>query len=287
MTVVDITEQNLPEVKAFLERSPEASLFLLSNIRAFGARLGESVYSGNFKGFEIDGALCGVSCLTRGGSLLAQTDGRADLAGEIVRVSRGEGMPIRGVLASWEVSKAIWDVLLADGSVRQTVASKEIMYRLTLGEARGLQASARLEARMLAPDDYEQWASLSAAFLSEVGLPAVGNPDQRKASFVRSAGIGHWWGGFDGPTMVSIIGIIALHETIAQIGGVFTPPGLRRHGYSRAVLSRVIRDARVLHHLERIFLFTGEENIPARTLYESVGFERFGHFGMFFGEPQT
>lgn len=84
---------------------------------------------------------------------------------------------------------------------------------------------------------------------------------------------------------MSIIGIIALYEKIAQIGGVFTPPGLRRHGYSRAVLSQVLHDARVRHHLERIFLFTGEENLPERTLHESVGFERFGHFGLFFGEP--
>lgn len=184
--VVDITAQHLPDVKAFLERSPEASLFLLSNIRAFGARLADSVYSGNFKGFEVDGALCGVSCLTRGGSLLAQTDGRTALAGEIVRVSRQEGIAIRGVLAAWDVSKAIWDVLLADGIVKQTVASKEIMYRLMLGEAR-----AGLEARMLGPDDYDQWASLSADFLHEVGLPIIGNPDQRRASFVRSSSIGH------------------------------------------------------------------------------------------------
>jgi predicted GNAT family acetyltransferase len=35
-----------------------------------------------------------------------------------------------------------------------------------------------------------------------------------------------------------------------------------------------------------VFLFTGENNTAARTLYESAGFQRFGHFGLFFGEPQ-
>ena len=52
MTVIDISEDDLPAVKAFLERSLETSLFLLSNIRAFGTRLSESMYSGNLKGLK-------------------------------------------------------------------------------------------------------------------------------------------------------------------------------------------------------------------------------------------
>jgi len=139
---------------------------------------------------------------------------------------------------------------------------------------------------MMGPADHDQWEQLTGDFLKEVGLPTLGEHDQRMAAFIRSAGLGHWWGGFEGDRLVSIIGIIASHETTAQIGGVFTPPGLRRRGYSRAVLTQLLKDSRQIHHLDRIFLFTGEGNTAARTLYESVGFERFGHFGLFFGEPQ-
>ena len=57
-----------------------------------------------------------------------------------------------------------------------------------------------------------------------------------------------------------MIGIIALHQTTAQIGGVFTPPDVRRKGYSRTVLAKLLKDARDVHNLDRIFLFTGEEN---------------------------
>jgi ribosomal protein S18 acetylase RimI-like enzyme len=46
----------------------------------------------------------------------------------------------------------------------------------------------------------------------------------------------------------------------------------------------LMRDARSVHRLDRLFLFTGEENVAARRMYESLGFERFGYFGLFFGE---
>ena len=84
--------------------------------------------------------------------------------------------------------------------------------------------------------------------------------------------------------LVSFAAIIAMHETMAQIGSVFTPPEHRRRGLSRAVMTKVMRDARLDQQLDKLFLFTGEENAPARRLYESLGFESFGHFGLFFGE---
>lgn len=287
MKTVDISDQNLAEAKAFLERTPETSLFLLSNLRAFGTRLGESLYSGNFKGLEEHGKLAAIFCLTRGGGLLAQAGGRTDLARQIVHACAQEALPIRGVLGDWNVSKAIWDLLCADETLKETLASKELMYRLRLGNEPPLHCVDGLSVRMLQADDHDQWQQLSEDFVNEVGLPLLGSRAQRKAAFVRSAGINHWWGAFDGLKLVSIIGIIALHETTAQIGGVFTPPSLRRRGYSRAVLTKLLQDSRDVHHLDRLFLFTGEENSAARKLYESVGFETFGHFGLFFGEPRA
>ena len=82
-----------------------------------------------------------------------------------------------------------------------------------------------------------------------------------------------------------MIGFNALHKQTAQLGGVFTPVDCRRRGYNRAVLAQLLKDARDVHKVTRIFLFTGEDNAPARSLYDSMGFERFGYFGLFFGEP--
>jgi predicted GNAT family acetyltransferase len=51
-------------------------------------------------------------------------------------------------------------------------------------------------------------------------------------------------------------------------------------------MKTIVRDARLVHDLERLFLFTGEHNTAARRLYEALGFESFGHFGLFFGQPR-
>jgi predicted GNAT family acetyltransferase len=83
---------------------------------------------------------------------------------------------------------------------------------------------------------------------------------------------------------VSLVGITAMHDTIAQIGGVFTIPEYRRTGLSRDVMITMMRDSHFIQGLNRLFLFTGEDNVGARTMYESLAFETFGHFGLFFGE---
>jgi RimJ/RimL family protein N-acetyltransferase len=281
--VSDVGEQTLPAAKAFLELYPETSLFLLSNIRAFGTRLGESLYSGNLKALRQDGQLRGIFCVTRGGSLLAQTGGDAQFVPTIVQACREELIPIRGVLGEWTVTKAIWDVLCRDG-LKPTFESKEIMYRVDLRRplpAFGDHASA---VRLLRPEDHVQWEQLTSEFLREVGLPVQGTEDQRKSGFVRSVGLDHWWGAFEGSRLVSLVGITAMHQTIAQIGGVFTVPDHRRTGLSRDVMVTLMRDAHDIQGIDRLFLFTGEENAAARGMYESLGFESFGHFGLFFGD---
>jgi predicted GNAT family acetyltransferase len=281
--VADIGEQSLPAAKAFLERYPETSLFLLSNIRAFGLRLGESLYSGNLKALRERGELCGVFCLTRGGSLLAQTAGDVRFVPEILRACREELIPIRGVLGEWTVTKALWDSLCLDG-LTPTFESKEIMYRFDL---RGKLPEPRANApavRLLTPEDHLQWEQLTTDFVREVGLPVQGTEDQRRSAFVRSVGLSHWWGAFEGDRLVSLVGITAMHETIAQLGGVFTVPDHRRGGLSRDVMIALMRDAHHLQGLDRLFLFTGDENVAARRMYESLGFESFGYFGLFFGE---
>jgi ribosomal protein S18 acetylase RimI-like enzyme len=287
--LVDIDAGNLPEAKTFLERHPDTSLFMLSNIRAFGMRLGDSLYSGNLHGLRQDGQLRAVFCLTRSGSLLAQTAGRAEFAPDILQACAAESIAIRGVLGEWRICKALWDLLVEGRKLRPTFESKEISYRLdltgNLPPAVGKSgAGATNVVRMLAKGDEDQWNELAIAFQRESGLPSPGTRDQRKVAFARSVGLGHLWGAFRQDELVSLAAIIALHEAMAQVGSVFTVPDHRRRGLGRAVMTKLIRDSRCEHRLERLFLFTGEENTPARRLYESLGFESFGHFGLFFGE---
>jgi predicted GNAT family acetyltransferase len=66
----------------------------------------------------------------------------------------------------------------------------------------------------------------------------------------------------------------AVTPDAVQLMGVWTEPGLRRHGYGRALLREVCG------HLARkgrsVTLFVNDFNQPAVTLYEAMGFKRIG-----------
>src|SRR5262249_29776640 len=73
-----------------------------------------------------------------------------------------------------------------------------------------------------------------------------------------------------------------------QVGGVWTPPELRGRGYARAVVAGSLLDARAAG-VERSILFTGLENVPARRVYEALGYRVVGDYGLvlFFSPPGT
>ena len=210
-----------------------------------------------------------------------QLGNRVDLAPAIVEGAKSDKLPIRGVLGEWQSSKPVWDLLRADGFLRETVASKELFYRLNLTGS-FTPVTPVVDVRLLTSHDHNLWEPVCVAFQHETGESLLGSREQRKAAFDGSSALGHWWGAFENEQLVSIAAVIASYAGLAQVGAVFTIPERRRRGISRAVMTRLILDSRDVHRLARLCLFTEERNTPARQLYESLGFERFGHFGWFF-----
>ncbi|MFP5380506.1 MAG: GNAT family N-acetyltransferase, partial [Vicinamibacteria bacterium] len=101
-----------------------------------------------------------------------------------------------------------------------------------------------------------------------------------------SAEQGHWWGAWEDDRLVSIASFNAYYHPVAQVGGVYTAPPWRRRGFSRAVMQTLMRDASEVHALERLILFTGEQARAARALYDALGFESIGAYGLYFGEAR-
>ncbi|MDP1569684.1 MAG: GNAT family N-acetyltransferase [Vicinamibacterales bacterium] len=281
--VIEVTEAELPAVRAYLEARVETSLFLLSNLRAFGHRQGDSPYSGDFRALVASGDIQAVWCLTRSGHVVVQGDGRADQAPIIEADTVGRGTEVRGVLGDWPMAEALWTLVRARHDLVVTQHSREVLYRLALGPAHGADAGAVSGVRSLTASDAAAWDPLAAAFLQEQRLP-VGTSAVRRAGFTKSAENGHWWGAWDGDRLVSIASFNAFYHPAAQVGGVYTVPERRRQGLSRAVMRTLLRDAVTVHRLTRVILFTGEQAHPARALYESLGFETCGAFGLYFGE---
>lgn len=78
----------------------------------------------------------------------------------------------------------------------------------------------------------------------------------------------------------SIAGLNSKSDEIGQVGGVFTPKEKRKHGYAKATMLHLLKDCRDFHGHAKSILFTGETDLPAQKLYESIGYERIGHFAL-------
>lgn len=280
--IQDVTEANRDIAMAFLDHYSETSLFLLSNLAEWGPRLSDSLNSGNYRFIMDQGEPVAVFCLTRRGNLLAQTGERTDLAPEILQACEAEPFPIQGVLGEWRAAESLWRLLCKRPGFHPKHESKERLYRLQIAD----RAFPRIGAgriRRLLPTDFKQWDRLNRAYLLEEKLPLQGDTSERRASFTRQSSAGHWWGAFQEERLVTTVALNAAYSSIGQVGGVYTAPEARRRGLARAAMHTLIGDSAEHHKLTTLVLFTGARNGEAQRLYESLGFEKIGDFGMLFG----
>jgi ribosomal protein S18 acetylase RimI-like enzyme len=281
MLVEAVNSSNLSQIRRFLNDHAETTLFLSSNLAAHGLSLGEHPNSGDYMYIRNDAEVLGVFCLTRRGNLLVELAGRVELAGLVLGACHQGEVAIRGVLGEWASSSAVWRELTGSGQVVERLTSREVLFRLQIGEPTG---EPPIGVRRLEPNDFEAWSCLNSAYACELGLSENLTEEQRRLGFADSASAGHWWGYFLEKGLVSIAGLNARHGPLGQVGGVFTRRDLRRRGYSRAVMQQLLSESHSILGLSKLILFTDQENTSARGLYRSLGFEEIGEFGMMFGE---
>jgi RimJ/RimL family protein N-acetyltransferase len=281
----DVGPANLEAVREFLQAHLDTSLFLLGNLATHGPRLGEHLNSGNFRLLEEHGRIAAVFCLARRGNLLLQTGGRADLGAVILQSCREEEIPIHGVIGEWNGAHALWHLLCADPRFKPNVTQREVLYGRELPLAQASDSTLRVRALEIA--DFEAWNVLNVAYCAEVQVPLPGSRDERRTLFAAQAEAGCWWGCFDGEDLIGTASLNAQYERVGQVGGVYTRPGYRGRGLAGITMQKLMYDAFHRYRLERLILFTGEDNRAARRLYESLGFRVIGYFGLLFGVPET
>ena len=279
-----VATEDLERVRAVLEAHVETSLFLLSNLAIFGPRLMDHWNSGNYRLIEEAGRVVAVFCLTRRGTLLAQAAGRAELAEPIMEACESESIEISGIAGEWPTAVALWELLRADPRFEPGLASRDVLYRLALP---GRPATRRLPAgsavRPLDAGDFERWERLNTAYCAELNLPLPVVDAAHEAEFARRARARWWWGAFAGSQLAAIVGLNAAYGSVGQVGGVYARPADRRKGFARAAMELLVEEGRDYHQFDKLVLFTNEENHPARRLYDSLGFEEAGAFGLLLG----
>jgi len=281
----DVDESNLQATRDFLEAHVETSLFLLGNLAEHGPSLGAHLNSGNFRVVCEGDAIVAAFCLARRGNLLLQTGGRDDLAATILTACAAEPIEIQGVFGEWRAAHAAWQLLCARRDFQPGAALREVLYSRNLPYVQSTGST--LAVRALGADDFDEWQLLNIAYSAEAQVPLQGTRDERRAAFSAQAGAGCWWGHFDGGELIGTASLNAKYERIGQIGGVYTRPGRRGRGLARVTLQKLLHDAFDRHRLERLILFTGEDNRGARRLYETLAFAPIGAFGLLFGAARV
>lgn len=88
-------------------------------------------------------------------------------------------------------------------------------------------------------------------------------------------------GAFEGANLVGMAGfarnmrIKSRHKAV--IWGVYVQPTWRNQGVARGVLVTLLERAKKNPHVEKVMLTVASDQIAARRLYKSLGFEVFGH----------
>ena len=277
LDIVPLTSTD--EALLFLKRYEESSQFLINNLREYGPKVGEYPYSGNFKIIKEKNQVVGVFCLAKCGNLYAQAN-HANYTEFILESCKREPFPVKGFLGPWDILSPLFECYkIENPSFKPSFQSKEILYRLPL-EPKDIRFSHHQEVRLLVRNDFSDWLPLRTAYMKELGLTSDMAPDQVKIRFEKSTQNKIWWGLFRGGELCSIAGLNSKGENIGQVGGVFTPKPKRQLGLSKATMLHMLKDCRDLHGHTKSILFTGETDIPAQNLYESIGYDRIGHFAL-------
>lgn len=129
----------------------------------------------------------------------------------------------------------------------------------------------RLEALELEPQAFTESPAEHQAVPLETIKKRLG-PSSSNDNFVVGA--------FDDGQLIGMAGFFRRHEAKTShrghIWGVYISGKYRGQGVGRALLTELLRLSRSLSGIEQVTLAVSSDNLPARRLYEAMGFEKYG-----------
>ena len=258
-------------------------MFLLGNYESSGPALTQDKNSGNMKSIVKDDKIAAVFCMSRRGNLVLQADeGEVcdELVELIIKESLSENIQVKGVIGPWKISSTVWALLkkeiTANGS---SFESKEVLYRLPKLDKTVHPTS--YDVRYLQKGDFPQWKPMRLSYEKDTGLSTTQSGEKLKDMFDGLTEKKLLWGIFDGSKLIGTAALNSIAMDIGQVGGVFTSPEYRQKGVGTQVMKTLHADSAADHKLSKMILFTGENNIGAQKLYESLGYLKTGYFGLF------
>ena len=267
-----------PELERFLLAHADSSVFLRGNSAAAGIVDRGEPLQGTYVAARQAGDLVAVCAHFWNGWVVVQ--GRVDAIADTVRAAVARsGRAIKGINGPNAQVVAARHALGLDGR-RAQLDSREDLFALALPALRVPEplADGRWQVRHPIEDDRDELGGWGYDYQVET-LGRESTEAGRQESirgFHPSTSQGVLI--VDG-ARVAVSGFNAELSDTVQVGGVFTPPALRGRGYARAVVAGSLLAARA-RGVTRSVLFTGHDNVAARTAYVALGYERVGDYGI-------
>lgn len=281
LQVKKITELNDERINSFLEAHYETAMFLLSNMSEHGVSLGMHPNSGNFFSIDKGRDIEAVFCLTRRGNILLQTLSNTysqQLSQLVIGSCRKENVKIRGILGAWNTSSAMWQDLRKENLVeKENYLSKEILYSK---HQNFYDPSTKEFIRILKEDDFASWSVMRKAFMEEAGMNNSLSDEEFKQDLLSLAAAQRFVGLFDKNDLIGTAGLNAKIKSIGQVGSVYIKPFYRKRGLAKTMMLAMEKTMMNLHDIDKFILFTSEDNIAAQSLYESISYQKIGHYGI-------
>jgi GNAT superfamily N-acetyltransferase len=125
----------------------------------------------------------------------------------------------------------------------------------------------RSSFRPVLRNEIRQLKSESAAELADL----LGTEQELASDLLR----GFAFGLYESEKLVSYAASPEILEDLAIVRGVFTAPGKRGKGYSKAVCSALV--SKLLDEDKEVMLYVSRDNAAALSVYRSLGFRETGH----------
>jgi ribosomal protein S18 acetylase RimI-like enzyme len=265
-------------LEAFLLPRVESSMFLIGNMRSAGLVDHGQPYQGTYAAAFEGGEIVGVVAHYWNGNLISQAPAHLDALWR--RAAAASRRPIEGLIGPNDQASAVKEALdIDDPDIRLDETEK--LYSLELDDLLVPDAlsTGAVRGRRIQPGDLELVTEWTVAYSLEV-LGEEDSPQLRegcRAANERSLKEGHTWLLETRGKPVACSSFNTAIKEAVQVGGVWTPPELRRRGYGRAVVAASLLDARAEGATQAI-LFTGEDNMPAQRAYVALGFQHMGDY---------
>jgi GNAT superfamily N-acetyltransferase len=277
-----LTAGDEERLERFLAAHRDTSMFLRSNARRAGVTYEGAPFQAVYVGAVEDEAVTGVAAHAWNGLMLLQApDGPGAVAAVALACAEHSGRKVTGFSGPLaQVTAARAALGLADAPT--AMDGCEWLYAMSLEDVVVPEALRNGSILCRPPRDEEQ--GLLRDWRFHYDIEVLGSPDseetrEHSTSFLdRQIAEGVAWVATDakaGPAPVSLSAFNAVLPDIVQLGGIYTPPELRGHGYAKAAVAHSLLVARE-RGASRAVLFT--ENPSAARSYEAVGFRRAGDY---------